>query len=83
MKKLIIAAVAVALAGPAFAKAHDQGAADGVTAFGPGEAARVVEGPGISALVNKGKQGETKKDPANRGGVDPVVGNGANSRDDD
>lgn len=74
----ITAAAALALAGPAFAKAHDQGVADGEIVFAPGEAQTIIPGPGISAAVNKGTQGDAKKDPANRGGVDPVVGNGAN-----
>ena len=64
------------MAGGAFAKAHDQGVADGEVLFGPGEAKDVIEGPGISAIVSKGAQGDAKKDPANRGGVTPVVGKG-------
>lgn len=71
-------AVIAALAGGAFAKAHDQGVSDGEIPFGPGEAKDVIEGPGISAIVSKGAQGDTKKDPANRGRDKPVVSNGRN-----
>lgn len=73
---ITVTALAIALAGPAFAKAHDQGVADGTVNFGPGEAQAVIAGPGISAVVSHGAQGEAKQDPANRGGVEPVVGNG-------
>lgn len=79
-KLITTAALSLALAGPVFAKAHDQGMADGEILFGPGEAAELVPGPGISALVNKGAQGDTKKDPENRGGVEPVVGKGKNAQ---
>jgi hypothetical protein len=75
----ITVAAALALAGPVFAKAHDQGVADGEIVFAPGEAQTIIPGPGISAVVNKGTQGEAKKDPENRGGVEPVVGKGRNA----
>ena len=78
-KLITTVALTAALAGPVFAKAHDQGVADGTINFGPGEAPKVVPGPGISVLVSKGAQGEAKKDPENRGGVEPVVGEGANA----
>ena len=74
MLKLVTTTVLIAVASTAaFAKAHDQGVADGVINFGPGEAKDLIEGPGISAIVSKGAQGDAKKDPANRGGVEPVV----------
>ncbi len=73
LKLITITTLAAAAATPAYAKAHDQGVADGVVLFGPGEAKDVIECPGISAIVSKGAQGDSKKDPENRGGVDPVV----------
>lgn len=75
----LAAVLAATLTTGAFAKAHDQGVADGTPGsgvFGPGDAAGLVDD-----LVNKGKQGEAKQDPANRGGVTPVVGQGANAPD--
>lgn len=78
------AAIAVALGtGGAFAKAHDQGAADGTQA-GPGPGSGVLiqslGGNGISAGVNKGTRGAGASAAGSDNSVDPVVGNGANSR---
>ena len=73
LKLIATTAIIASLAGGAFAKAHDQGVADGEVNFEPGQAKDVIEGPGISAIVSKGAQGNAKKDPANRGGVKPVV----------
>ena len=78
LKFIASTAIIAALAGSAFAKTHDQGVSDGTIPFGPGEAKDVIEGPGISAIVSKGAQGDAKKDPANRGRDKPVVANGGN-----
>ena len=86
----ILTAAALALAaasGTAYAKAHDQGVADGTQNFGPGE----IKGF-VSEVVRNGAGVLPDNDPdvpgnsvaeTNRGkrsGVEPVVGNGKNSR---
>ncbi len=78
--------VLAAASGAAFAKAHDQGVADGTQNFGPGE----INGF-VSEVVRNGASVLPDNDPnvpgnsvaeTNRGkrsGVDPVVGNGKNA----
>lgn len=78
--QLYISILAVAVTtGTAFAKAHDQGVADGSFPESTSEVVESIEGPGISAVVGKGQRGEGASD--NKGGnrVEPVVGNGKNA----
>jgi hypothetical protein len=74
-------ATALGTAG-AFAKAHDQGQADGTQA-GPGPGSGVLiqslGGNGISAGVNKGARGDGASAAGSDNSVEPVVGNGANA----
>ncbi|NNK68202.1 MAG: hypothetical protein HKO95_15860 [Rhodobacteraceae bacterium] len=77
--QICISILAVALsAGTAFAKAHDQGVADGSFPDSTSDTVRSIEGPGIKSVVSGGARGEGAS--ANKGGnrVEPVVGNGAN-----
>lgn len=71
---------ATLMAGTAFAKAHDQGVADGEFPESTSDVVRSIDGPGISAVVGKGQRGKAASD--NKGGnrVEPVVGNGKNSK---
>ena len=84
--KLPVAAVTIVLAlgasSTAFAKAHAQGVADGDFPVSTSEVVQtVIEGPGVSAIVNGGQRGEAASDPDAVNAVDPVVGNGANEPD--
>ena len=82
------AATAIALtlmlggASAAFAKAHDQGVADGeFPAISTGELVQGNGVPGISAGVNKGARGDLASGNDNNRVV-PVVGNGKNASTD-
>ena len=77
--KLLISILAVAVStGAAFAKAHDQGVADGSFPDSTSDVVDSIEGPGISSVVSGGARGDGAS--TNKGGnrVEPVVGNGAN-----
>ena len=77
--QLCISILAVALsAGTAFAKAHDQGVADGSFPESTSDVVESVEGPGISSVVGKGQRGAAASDNKGDNGVEPVVGNGKN-----
>ncbi len=67
--------------GAAFAKAHDQGVADGFPTPQPttGGFIQSLGGNGVSSLQNKGKRGEISSEAKGDTRVEPVVGNGANS----
>ena len=78
--KLIVSIIALSVSGAAaFAKAHDQGVADGSFPESTSDTVRSIEGPGVSAVVGKGQRGAGAS--ANKGDnrVEPVVGNGANA----
>ena len=67
-----------------FAKAHDQGVADGMetpdnTGF---HVQNVVEGPGISQTLNGGRRGDLASGRGGENRVQPVTGNGANVEPD-
>lgn len=66
----------VVTAGSAFAKAHDQGIADGdFPAISTGEVVQdVIDGPGISAVVSYGARGESASAAGGDNRVVPVVG---------
>lgn len=79
------AATAIALtlvlgsASAAFAKAHDQGVADGdFPAISTGELVQSNGVPGISAGVNQGQRGGLASGNGGDNRVDPVVDNGQN-----
>ncbi len=79
--QLCISILAVVVStGTAFAKAHDQGVADGSFPESTSDVVQSIEGPGISAVVGKGQRGEAAS--SNKGGnrVEPVVGNGKNAK---
>ncbi len=72
-------AIAVSTGG-AFAKAHDQGVADGSFPESTSDVVESIDGPGISSVVSGGARGAGAS--ANQGDnrVEPVVGNGKNSQ---
>ena len=84
MPVAIVSAMLVLGSGSAaFAKAHDQGQADG--AFPEVSTGEVVQSngiPGISSLVNGGGRGDAASGNGGDNGVEPVVGNGANAEPD-
>ncbi len=78
--QICMSILAVAMTtGIAFAKAHDQGVADGSFPDSTSETVRSIEGPGIKSVVSGGARGGAASD--NKGGnrVEPVVGNGKNA----
>ena len=78
--QICLSILAVALStGTAFAKAHDQGVADGVFPESTSDVVRSIEGPGIKAVVSGGARGEAASGNGGDNRVRPVVGNGANS----
>lgn len=77
--QLSTALLALALtSGMAFAKAHDQGAADGVSPDSTSETVSSIDGPGISSVTSKGARGAQASERGSDNAVDPVVGNGNN-----
>ena len=79
--QLCISIIAVAVSsGSAFAKAHDQGVADGSFPESTSDVVQSIEGPGIKSAVSGGARGGAASE--NKGGnrVEPVVGNGKNSK---
>ena len=80
--QLTAAAVALVLtSGFAFAKAHDQGAADGTAPDSTSETVSSIDGPGISSVTSGGARGDQASGSGSDNAVDPVTGNGANSHD--
>ena len=66
-----------------FAKAHDQGVADGMST--PDNTGAFVQGtdfPGVSEKFNRGQRGEAASGNGGDNRIDPVVGNGANAEPD-
>ena len=85
-RNISAAALALALAlgtsSAAFAKAHDQGVADGeFPAVGTGELVQGNGVPGISPVVNNGQRGDAASGNGGENAVEPVVGNGTNEPD--
>lgn len=79
--KLCVSILAVALStGSAFAKAHDQGVADGSFPDSTSDVVRSVDGPGIKAVVSGGARGDAASDNKGDNRVEPVVGNGQNGQ---
>jgi len=79
-KELTIAILAFALSsGTAFAKAHDQGVADGSFPESTSDVVQSIEGPGIKAVVSGGARGQSASDNKGDNRVEPVVGNGKNA----
>lgn len=75
-----ISILAVALsAGTAFAKAHDQGVADGSFPDSTSGTVQSIEGPGIKSVVSGGARGDGASTNRGDNRVDPVVGNGSNA----
>ena len=77
--KTPVAAMTVALAlgasGGAFAKAHDQGVADGdFPSIGTGELIQSLDSQGVSQIQNDGQRGDTASATGGDNAVDPVVG---------
>ncbi len=64
--------------GTAFAKAHDQGVADGSFPDSTSDVVRSIDGPGISSVVGKGQRGQAASTNKGSNRVEPVVGNGKN-----
>ena len=84
---VIVAALALTLAlgaaPSAFAKAHDQGVADGLpTPDNTGETVQNNGIPGISETVNEGTRGEAASENRGENRVEPVVGKGKNAEPD-
>ncbi len=80
------AATAIALSlvlssGSAFAKAHDQGVADGAISFPDGTGAAVGAPGGVSGGQNNGQRGVLASGAGGDNAVEPVVGQGANEPD--
>ncbi len=74
--------MALGASSTAFAKAHDQGVADGsFPEQGTGVVVQNSGVPGISAVVNGGLRGDAASSNGGDNGVEPVVGNGANEPD--
>lgn len=79
--QLTVAILAIALsAGSAFAKAHDQGVADGSFPDSTSDVVDSIEGPGISSVVGNGQRGGAASENKGDNRVEPVVGNGKNRR---
>lgn len=68
------------MSGVAFAKAHDQGAADGTSPDSTSETVSSIEGPGISSVTSKGARGAQASGRGSDNAVDPVTGNGNNKK---
>ncbi|MDH3667642.1 MAG: hypothetical protein OEN23_12000 [Paracoccaceae bacterium] len=85
IKTTASAVVLTMLAGSsaAFAKAHDQGVADGTPLDFPGGTGAFVQtlDKGISSLQNNGQRGDTASANGGDNRVEPVVGNGNNEPD--
>lgn len=78
--QLCISILAVVVStGTAFAKAHDQGVADGSFPESTSDVVQSIEGPGISAVVGDGQRGEGASTNKGDNRVEPVVGNGKNA----
>ncbi len=80
-KLLKLSTIALALTtGSAFAKAHDQGVADGSSPeISTGDVVQdVIDGPGVSNVVSGGARGAGASAAGGDNRVEPVVGNGAN-----
>lgn len=78
--QLCISILAVVIStGTAFAKAHDQGVADGSFPESTSDVVQSIEGPGISAAVGDGQRGQAASTNKGDNRVEPVVGNGKNS----
>lgn len=77
--KITLAVLALAMTtGTAFAKAHDQGVADGSFPESTSDVVESIEGPGISSVVGKGQRGAAASENKGDNRVKPVVGNGKN-----
>ena len=79
-----LVAALIAGTGAAFAKAHDQGVADGFATPEPTTGAFIqsLDENGVGFIQNKGKRGDISSAAKGDGRVEPVVGNGANSTPD-
>jgi hypothetical protein len=73
--------LALGSASGAFAKAHDQGVADGTISFPNGTGAAVGAPGGVSGGQKDGLRGATASANGGDNRVNPVVGNGANEPD--
>ena len=77
--QITLAALALTLTtGTAFAKAHDQGVADGSFPDSTSDVVQSIEGPGVSSVVGKGQRGGAASENQGDNRVEPVVGNGKN-----
>ena len=66
-----------------FAKAHDQGVADGMpTPDNTGQFVQDTGFPGVSDFFNEGQRGAAASANGGDNRVEPVVGNGANAEPD-
>ena len=66
----------------AFAKAHDQGVADGLdTPDSTSAFIQTLQGPGVSMGIKNGQRGTGASTAGGDNAVEPVVGNGANEPD--
>lgn len=75
-------AVALGSGSSVFAKAHDQGVADGeATPDNTGALVQTLD-RGVSSLVNNGARGAGASAAGSDNSVDPVVGNGSNVEPD-
>ena len=83
--KLPVAAVTIVLAlgasSTAFAKAHDQGVADGTFPTSTSGEIQAIGGQGVSSVVNDGTFSDAKSAAGGDNAIEPVVGNGANEPD--
>ena len=75
-----ILALTIGSTSAVFAKAHDQGIADGTPVDGTGALVQTLD-MGVSSLQNDGQRGATASGNGGDNRVDPVVGNGANQPD--
>ena len=76
-----ILALTIGSTSAVFAKAHDQGVADGSAPESTSAVVQSIEGPGVSALVSGGQRGAGASANGGDNRVNPVVGNGANKPD--
>ena len=73
--QLFVSILAVALStGTAFAKAHDQGVADGSFPDSTSDTVSSIEGPGISSVVGGGQRGDAASENKGGNAVDTKVG---------
>ena len=77
----ILLAMSVGGTSAAFAKAHDQGVADGTPQDSTATVVESIDGPGVSPLFNGGQRGDVASGNGSDNAIDPVVGNGANQPD--